>query len=484
MRGAQLSILQAAREVPRDIALVDGAELTTFAELGDRVRERMRVLEPLAGENRQPALVAIGTRDQRPSIELILALIELGVAFFPLHQRATTAEQAALLAALPVTSHVDVDHDGGLLVRELPGRLSGDAAVLFARQPILAAIATSGSTGTPRVALLGRAAFVASAEASAAHLGWQPDDRWLLCLPLAHIGGLSVVTRCLIGRKPVVLTRGAAGSSSERLAASIVAGRPSLISMVPAQLDALLETPGFELPRCVRVILTGGAASSPRLLERCAQRAWPVLTSYGLTEACSQVATELPGRSGCTEAGVGIPLPGIGVEIDAGGLIRVTGPTLASGYLVGEHVLPIDPARGFQTRDLGLLDAAGRLHVLGRADDVIISGGENIAPLEIEAALASCPGVLEVCAFGVEDARWGQVVVAGIRTRTEDPLALLSALAREARERLATFKRPRYYVCSDEFMYGNNGKLDRAATTEMLRSRLEADRARHRAPLD
>lgn len=476
-----LSVLQAAREAPEQSALVDGAAVTRFAELGERVRERMRALAPL-GRASGPLLVALDTREQRASVELILALIELGLPFFPLHQRATAAESDALLDALPISFCVEADRASGVRVVELPGRLRDGAAELFARVPILAAIATSGSSGAPRVALLARSAFMAAATASAAHLGWQSDDRWLLCLPLAHIGGLSVVTRCLLARRSVVLSAGGVGgSSTERLADSITTGRPSLISMVPAQLDGLLELPAFAMPRSVRAILTGGAASSPRLLERCAERRWPVLTSYGLTEACSQVATQLPGQPVTADAGVGRPLPGIGVHID-GGLIRISGPTLASGYLIGERVEPFDAARGFLTRDLGRLDASGQLHVLGRADDLIISGGENVAPWEVESALVFCPGVLEACAFGVDDARWGQVVAAGVRTRRGDPAALLAELEREARARLAPFKRPRFYVCVSELVYGKTGKLDRAASIELLRQRLAEDPAGCRPP--
>lgn len=474
-----LSVLQAAREVPEQIALVDGAAVTCFGELAERVRERMRALAPLAKAAGRE-LVALDAPDQRTCIELILALIELRLPFLPLHQRATAAEKAALLSGLPVSWRLDAG-DAAVELAALPGRLAAEAAAIFEQTPMLAAIATSGSTGAPRVALLGRGAFVAAAAASAAHLGWHADDRWLLCLPLAHIGGLSVVTRCLAARKAVVLSGGRAGSSTEQLAAAIDAGRPTLMSVVPAQLDALLGLPGFEMPRSVRVILTGGAASSPRLLERCASRSWPVLTSYGLTEACSQVATRSPRRQPGDEAGVGVPLPGVGVHID-GGLIRITGPTLAAGYLSGDRVEPFDAALGFLTRDMGHLDEAGRLHVLGRADDLIISGGENVAPLEIESALVQCPGVLEVCAFGVEDPRWGQVVAAGIRTADTSPAELVAALDREARRRLATYKRPRYYVCAPEFTYGNNGKLDRRATSAALRSRLEAEPERYRTP--
>lgn len=474
-----LSILQAAREVPGRVALSDGVVDLSFDQLGERVRERMRALAPLASQP-EPTLVALGAAAPALDIELILALIELRLPFFPIHQRATEAETAALLGALPVSCRIDAE-PSGVRVCALPGRLAADVAAVFARAPMLAAIATSGSTGAPRVALLGRAAFEAAAAASAAHLGWLPEDRWLLCLPLAHIGGLSVVTRCLAARRTIVLPPAHGGSSGEPLATAIGVGRPSLMSVVPAQLDRLLEVSGFELPASVRAILTGGAATSPRLLARCAERGWPVLTSYGLTEACSQVATRPPGQRSRADAGVGVPLPGIGVHVE-GGLIRITGPTLATGYLVGGRLEPIDPIAGFRTRDLGRFDADGQLHVLGRADDVIITGGENVAPLEIESALAQCPGVLEVCAFGVEDERWGQVVAAGLRTTHGAPSVLVAALAREARRRLATFKRPRYYVCAAEFAQGKNGKLDRAATIESLRRRWEADPERYRAP--
>jgi O-succinylbenzoic acid--CoA ligase len=144
--------------------------------------------------------------------------------------------------------------------------------------------------------------------------------------------------------------------------------------MVPAQLDGLLELePSFELPRAVRAILTGGAAASRRLLGAAATRGWPILTSYGLTEACSQVATQRPGTPHDAQRGVGVPLPGIGVRIDAG-VIHIDGPTLASGYIGAGVDETIDRGRGFRTRDLGRIDSAGELHVLGRVDDVIISG--------------------------------------------------------------------------------------------------------------
>jgi O-succinylbenzoic acid--CoA ligase len=215
------------------------------------------------------------------------------------------------------------------------------------------------------------------------------------------------------------------------------------------------------------VILTGGAAAPPSLLATCAERGWPVLTSYGMTEACSQIATERPGSSAPAERGCGWPLPGVEVRLSEGA-IQVRGPTLLSGYLLGPAA-PFDAEGWFTTGDVGRFDATGQLHVLGRIDQMIISGGENVAPAEVEAALAACPGVLEACVFPVPDAHWGQLVAAGLRVQREaDAELLLDAVRRELERRLAAFKRPRRYALANAFVYGPTGKLDRRATARAL----------------
>lgn len=468
-----LSVLDAGLEQPARLALTDGSWQSTFAALAERVRERMRALQALR-DGAGTSLVAVQTDERAATLETLLALIELGVPFLPIHERSTPGERDALLGALPISCWVEASGSEAVVLTPRSFTASPQARAWLAQAPHLAALATSGSTGSPRVALLSRAAFMAAAQASAARLGWREDDRWLLCLPLAHIGGLSVLTRCLLARRCVVLlpARAATESSSERLARAIERGAPTLISMVPAQLDGLLDlAPRLDLPRRVRAILTGGAAASPRLLGDCADRGWPVLASYGLTEACSQVASQQPGTVNRGELGVGVPLRGIGVRIEDG-LIVIDGPTLASGYLGAGVEQRIDPQRGFRTRDLGRFDTSGRLHVLGRVDDLIISGGENVAPWEVEATLQGCAGVLDACVFGLPDPRWGQIVAAGLRTRSSDVEALIASVDRESRRALAAFKRPRLYVCVSEFVYGKNGKLDRAATVRELSARL------------
>jgi O-succinylbenzoic acid--CoA ligase len=469
-----LSVLDAALEYPRRLALIDGERSVDFAELAERVRERVRSLSQAVGGSSvrvlRTNLVALATDGGVATVEWVFALIELGLGFLPLHARLTLSERERLLGMLPIAALVDPA--GGVELRE-PASGLAEARQLIGRDPLLAAIATSGTSGVPRVALLSRRAFLASAAASAAHLGWRADDRWLSCLPVAHIGGLSVFTRCLLARRPVVLTpRRPEQSSAAALAEAVIRGEATLLSVVPTQLRGLLDLgSAFTLPRRVRVLLTGGAAASAALLGDCADRGWPVLTSYGSTEACSQIATQAPGTVNRGERGSGRPLPGVSVRLEKG-LIEVAGPTLFSGYL-GESVDPGVRSDGwFQTRDLGRFDEHGQLHVLGRVDDVIISGGENVAPWEVEAVLETCPGVREACVFGVPDPRWGQLVAAALNVKDPDPEAVLVRAAAIACERLAAFKRPRLYAWTSAFAEGRTGKLDRLQTAHELSPRL------------
>jgi o-succinylbenzoate---CoA ligase len=468
---SEFSLLAAAREAPAQLALVDGEREIDFGELGERVRERLRQLSTQLGSGAETrsSLLAFRAHESLESLELIYALLELGQPFLPLHARLTDAEVTQLLVELPVAYELDLDQPAFTLRSRSAAALTPRARRWFEQEPQLAALATSGSSGAPRVVLLSRSAFRSSARASAANLGWLPDDRWLLCLPLAHIGGLSVVTRCLSARRPVVLPSAArAGeSSAQRIAAAIVGGRASLLSLVPTQLSALLQlAPPFELPTQVRAILTGGAAASPALCDACAERHWPVLTSYGATEACSQITTQQPGDARQRVRGTGRPLAGVELRL-AGGAIQIRGSTLFTGYLLGPEQ-PFDPDGWFSTGDLGRFDADGQLHVLGRSDQMIISGGENVSPAEVEAALEACPGVLEACVFPLPDAHWGQLVAAGLRLGDGEPALLLEGVRAELERRLANFKRPRRYVLAQSFVYGPTGKLDRRATAAAL----------------
>jgi O-succinylbenzoic acid--CoA ligase len=209
-------------------------------------------------------------------------------------------------------------------------------------------------------------------------------------------------------------------------------------------------------------VLLGGAAASPELLARADDRGVPVLTTYGLTEACSQVTTQPYGTRNRGELGAGAPLPGIELRI-ADGEIRLRGPTLMDGYLGAPD--PFTPDGFFPTGDLGELDARGHLHVRGRRSDRIVTGGENVDPIEVELALARCPGVHAACVVGLPDPEWGDRVAALVVApgTTED------ALDTFARAHLAPHKRPRVYRLVDTIPLTPAGKPDRRAARARFR---------------
>jgi O-succinylbenzoic acid--CoA ligase len=345
------------------------------------------------------------------------------------HPRLTPAESAALLAA--AAPHAPAPDT---------------AAILF----------TSGTTGVPRGAQLSYDALVASAAASAVNLGWREDDRWMACMPLAHVGGLSILTRCLAARAAVVLEP---RFDAATLPARLVEERVTLLSLVPTMLAKLLdEHPSWTPPSHLRALLLGGAAAPARLLARARARGIPVLTTYGLTEACSQVVTG--GRA----------LPGVELRIVGDeGRVQVRGPMLMSGYL-GEP--PLAPGAWFDTGDLGEIDASGTLRLHARRTDLVVTGGENVYPAEVEDALAACPGVAAACVFGVPDETWGQIVAALVV-----PEGAAAGFDREAfraavTERLAPHKRPRRLALVDALPQNRAGKLDRAAAARDGTARL------------
>jgi len=472
MTGGAFSITAAAREAPARAFLVyqDGT-VTSYGALADEVARAvgwLRASGAVDDPARPVAFVApLGPR----AIALACALLELGVPMLPLHARAGAAEHDAQRALADATL-VDLEPDA----RAAPWATTPPASI--AEPPPddarpLALLFTSGTTGRPRAVELSRAAFATAARASAARLGWRSpptEDRWLLTLPLAHVGGLSVLLRCLAARRTIVLhdARFDARAAHAHLAAAGV----TIASFVPTQLARLVAADLPSPPR-LRVALVGGAAAAPALLHDAARLGWPALPTYGLTEAAAQVATRAPGTPPTDDAGCGFPLDGIIVTLlpdeaaPAGaGRIALAGPTLLTRFLDGSPAR--DAAGRYVTSDLGLLDERGRLHVLGRADDVVITGGEKVMPLEVEAALTAHPAVARAVVFGLPDREWGTILAAAVEPRAA-PADLSPALAA-----LAPWKRPRrtaWLALPDT----PSGKLDRraaiaAATTQLTRT--------------
>jgi O-succinylbenzoic acid--CoA ligase len=451
----------AARVAGDRVALLAGDVVLTFAELDARVRAFASALT--ARNVRAGSRVAILAQNRVETVVAIHALLSLGAAIVPIHPRLTAAEvQIIVDDAAPALTLREGDLDA--LAAE-PPRVDPRAHAAIDPEAPLAIVYTSGTTGRPKGAILSRRAFLASAAASAENLGWIPDDRWLLCMPICHVGGLSILTRCLAARRAVILEP---RFDEGAVLAAIVEKRATLLSVVPTMLKALLERDDRSVLQQLRAVLVGGAATPWALLEECGRRGVHALTTYGLTEACSQAASQAP-RSPCfPERGSGRALPGVELRVDGEGRIHLRGPTLMSGYFRGEG-RDVDTSMftdgWLDTGDLGELDATGVLHVHARRTDLLVTGGENVYPLEIEQCLESLPGVRRALVFGVPDARWGQLVAAAIEAEADaslDEPALAAALA----ARLAPHKRPRLLAVVAALAVTGSGKLVRAAASE------------------
>jgi O-succinylbenzoic acid--CoA ligase len=436
-RTPLFSIQAAAAEAPMRAGLViHGITAYSFSELAVHARaftrawERYCTTRDLDPDRAPYFLVAepnLGT------FAAIYAAFEVGATCVLLHPRATAAEQAAQIALCDALG-ARTDDRGGRIV-------------LF----------TSGSTGHGKGVVLPHGAFAASARASAANLGWRDDDRWLCCLPLAHVGGLSILLRCLAARRTVVL-KVATPFDPARIAACIERERITLVSLVPTMLVRLLDA-GWTPPAHLRAVLVGGAAASPALRARAAERGVPVLATFGMTETCAQVATQPYGTPPALDGRIGPPLPGAELRV-RDGHIQVRGPMLFERYLGAPT--PIDQDGWFDTGDCGELDADGALRVIGRADDTIITGGENVHPDEIEPAIAEHPAIAAACVFGIDDDTWGQIIGAAVLCREQrEPAALAADLASFLAPRLPAHKRPRRLAVLPAMVTGVTEKLDR-----------------------
>jgi O-succinylbenzoic acid--CoA ligase len=323
-----------------------------------------------------------------------------------------------------------------LLLGRLRAALDGGPAL---------AVPTSGSTGEPKSVLLPGSALLASAAATHARLGG--PGTWLLALPTTHIAGIQVLVRSLVaGTTPVELTGPFRAESFTEAASTVPAARPRYTALVPTQLTRVLEWGGSALAALgsFDAVLVGGAALAPPVLAAAREAGVRVVRTYGMTETAG----------GCVYDGV--PLDGVSVRITDAGLVRLGGPTVAHGYAGSA---PFDG--WFTTSDLGEL-VDGRLRVLGRADDLVNTGGEKVAPAAVEAVLLAQPGVRAVCVLGVPDPEWGQRVAALVVGALSD-----EALA-AVREALGAAAVPRRVVAVDALPEKAPGKVDRAAAAALV----------------
>jgi O-succinylbenzoic acid--CoA ligase len=391
---------RAARLRPQGVALefADGRRLT-YEELLQAVHTRAS----FHGRHRELAYLEGGDDF---AIELHAALLN-GTPAVPLDPRLTGEERARQVVPT-----------------ELP--YSDVATVMF----------TSGTTSVPKPVYLTSRNWEANAIGSALALGLDQNERWLCVMPLAHVGGLSILMRSTLYATTVVLHD---RFDTEAVLSELMdpARATTLVSLVPTMLARLLDA-GLEHPPTLRWALVGGGPIPQSLLKRAESAGVPVAPTYGMTEGCSQIAT------------FGIPLHGVELSINDDAEIVVRGPNFAPNTLNHEGWL--------HTGDLGDLDQHGRLRIIGRKADTIVSGGENIAPAQVEAVLLEHPAVADAGVFGRPDEEWGERVVATVVLRAgqrASPAELQAFVA----DRLAHFKVPKEIGFSDELPRMVSGKL-------------------------
>ena len=347
-----------------------------------------------------------------------------GAVAVPIDLRLGPEERAARSAGAAVL--IDEPLEGPALEPGTPLDLEAIATVMH----------TSGTTAGPRPVALSFGNWLWSALGSAVALGLEPQERWLCPLPLAHVGGLSIPIRSAIYGTTVVLHEhfdrdvvlGALMSPEERI---------TLVSLVPTMLARLLDA-GLHEPPSLRWALLGGGPIPRALLKRSREAGVPVAPTYGMTEACSQIATR------------GWPLVGVELQIAADGEVLVRGPTVAAGALTEDGWL--------HTGDLGSLSAEGRLQITGRKSDTIVTGGENVAPAEVEAVLLAHPAVADAGVFGRPDSEWGEALVAAVVLR--EGMAIATDELREfCASRLARYKVPRRIELAEALPRTESGKL-------------------------
>jgi O-succinylbenzoic acid--CoA ligase len=424
-----------ARARPKHLALVTQDQSLTYEQLLMAVQAlATRLLEQGVKEGSRVILVG------PPSARWVIAFFAigwLGAVVVPVAP-ASSKERLHSIAndldgVLTLRSESVAWHESQTLAPEPCWRLDQERVVVM----------TSGSTAQPTPVSLSTGQMMFSALGSALRLGHLPQDRWLACLPLHHVGGLSILFRCALYSTTIVLQ-----SSFEAAAVNkAIDDGCSLLSLVPVMLQDLLDARGSQaLPSSLRVILVGGAPMPPALLARCRALGAPVALSWGMTETGSQVATRYPGDL----ASVSAPPLAVAQVRQRGDRLEISGPLV--------------PEPCFVAQDLGRVDERGQVHVTGRADRVLISGGENISLAEVQRMLKAAPGVVQAVVFSVPDERWGErpcaAVVGGLLGE--------EALREWCKERLQPFQVPDRILLLAELPTNAMGKTSIEALRSLL----------------
>jgi o-succinylbenzoate---CoA ligase len=415
----------AAARHPDRVALEGPERSLTYAELRDAARAGASVV---AGAGR----VAIVLPPGEEFVVAVHACLLAGAAVVPIDLRLSEDERAQRMAGAELVIDAALPTFAGLVGQPARRAKGGEDG---GERPV-AVMHTSGTTAAPKPVVLTRGNFLASALGSAVALGLDPDERWLCPMPLTHVGGLSIAIRSTIYATTAVL-HGRFDIETVLNDLMDPRRRITIVSLVPTMLARLLDA-GLEKPPTLRWALLGGGPIPPPLLDHAHAAGVPVAPTYGMTEACSQIAT------------FGWPLAGVDVVTAGDGEVLVRGPIVSAGALSDDGWL--------HSGDLGRFDDRGRLEIVGRKSDTIVSGGENVAPAEVEAVLLDHPAVADAAVHPRADPEWGEAVVATVVLRDGLEVAA-EELRAHCATRLAGFKVPKAINFAGQLPRTQSGKL-------------------------
>ena len=433
-------LAQRAQSCPERAALVTASSSVTYAELE---AEATWIARRLAAYGvRRGATAALTMHPRREEVVLLHALMKLGATALPLSPQMTDAERAEVLES--ERPSVDLNDAAGELTQteaDLPLLGEHDMSDVQCR------MLTSGTSGRPKPVDLTYGNFLFSAMGSAYNIGVDPADRWLCCLPLSHIGGLSIVMRSVIyGTTAALLS----GFDVDEVSNALSSAGITLVSLVPTQLIRLLEADADLFQP--RAILIGGGPVPEDALHEAVSRGATVVQTYGMTETCSQVTTLAPEFAEGKLGSAGRPLLSSHVRIERDEIL-VQGPTVSQTAL--------DPDGWLHTGDLGYIDDEGFLYVTGRRAEVIVTGGENVMPAEVEEVLLRHPAVADAAVVGRPDPEWQEAVHALV-VLAEGEAADEEELRRHCADQLSRFKVPKGFAFVGELPRTASGKLQRA----------------------
>ena len=345
---------------------------------------------------------------------------------------------------------------------------------------------TSGTTGNPKIVPLKRRQILFAAEASSQNFKPRVNHFWLLCLPLNHVGGISIILRSILYGSGIYRM----DEFNLNAVSTFLSENPMFqaASLVPTMLKRLLEIKGFQTHKNFQAILLGGGPMDSELLREATEWGIPVVSSYGMTETCAQIAA----NPLLKPSGTYRPLKSVGsifepnqieirddqnkdIGVNNSGIIWLKGPQIFDGYFKKQKPnLSFDEDGWFNTGDYGHLNANGHLFIESRRTDLIITGGENVSPFEVEAELEKIEPIREAAVFGVDDKEWGQKVVAVVVAKTHDLLETES-IQKTLKKRITSYKVPKQIVQADTLPRTHSGKVIREELIKLLKERKKED---------